>query len=63
MADRIVRYSPVPNATPEAERDALVAVYRFLIERHTDRKTADFGDAEETEGGGDVDREPDVPMG
>ena len=63
MGDRIIHYSPLPNATPEAELDALVAVYRFLIERHTNRKAADFGGSEDFEGGGDNDREPDASTG
>lgn len=62
MGDRIIHYSPLPNATPEAELDALVAVYRFLIERHTNRKAADLGGSEDTEGG-DNDREPDASTG
>jgi hypothetical protein len=32
-APRLV-YSPRPDATPEAERSALAAVYRFILDSH-----------------------------
>lgn len=63
MGDQTIRYSPLPDATPEAELDALVAVYRFLIERHTNRKAADLGGSDDIEGGGDNDREPEASVG
>jgi len=63
VGDQIIHYRPLPNATPEAELDALVAVYRFLIERHTNRKAADLGGSDDIEGGGDNDREPGASIG
>ncbi len=62
MGDQII-YSPLPGTTPEAELDALVAVYTFLIDRHTSRKAAGLGGAEKTEGGGDNHREPEASVG
>jgi hypothetical protein len=37
--DRI-NYAPLPDATPESELDALVAVYAFVLEAHAKKKAA-----------------------
>jgi len=34
-------YTPLPDTTAERERDALAAIYAFVIERHTSRQAAD----------------------
>ena len=33
-----VIYAPRADATPESERAALAAVYRFILERHLEKK-------------------------
>jgi hypothetical protein len=35
-----INYTPLPDATPESELDALVAVYAFAIEAHAKKKAA-----------------------
>jgi hypothetical protein len=35
-----IAYTPLPNATPEAELDALVAIYAFVLEAHAKKKAA-----------------------
>jgi hypothetical protein len=35
-----IAYTPLPNATPESELDALVAVYAFVLEAHAKKKAA-----------------------
>ncbi len=37
--DRI-NYTPLPDATPESELDALVAIYGFVLEAHARKKAA-----------------------
>jgi hypothetical protein len=36
-----ISYTPLPDATPESELDALVAVYEFILQCHESRKVAD----------------------
>jgi hypothetical protein len=35
-----MNYTPLPDATPESELDALVAVYAFVLEAHAKKKAA-----------------------
>jgi hypothetical protein len=42
VGDPVVRYVPRNDATPEGELDALIFVYRFLLQRHAE-KAADEG--------------------
>jgi hypothetical protein len=55
--DHRIRYAPRPDATPEAELDALAAVYRFILDCRAMRLAAesgscnDAGTVENTEGG------------
>jgi hypothetical protein len=41
MASSRLTYTPLPDATPEGELDALVAAYKFILECHESRKAAD----------------------
>jgi hypothetical protein len=41
MARSRLAYRPLPDATPEREIDALVAIYKFILECHESRKAAD----------------------
>ena len=41
--DLHISYRPLPDATPEAELEALAAVYSFLVERHANRTAAESG--------------------
>ena len=36
-----INYTPLPDATPESELDALVAAYKFILECHESKKAAD----------------------
>ncbi len=38
MSDVRVTYAQRQDTTPEAERNALAAVYRFVLQAHRDRK-------------------------
>ena len=57
---RIV-YSPRSDATPEAEISALIAAYRFVLERHAARTAAARGFRVGLKGGVDepLTKEPD----
>jgi len=35
-----IRYTPLPDATPESELDALAAVYSLVLEAHAKKKAA-----------------------
>ncbi len=48
MGSPHITYTPHPDATPEAEKDALAAVYRLLL----DKTRASGADARGTEKGG-----------
>jgi hypothetical protein len=39
QTNRSITYTPRPDATPEGERSALAAAYRFILDRH-DKKNA-----------------------
>jgi len=55
-------YVPLPEATPESELDALVAVYAFVLECHKSRKAADAtGDRNEVKEDKDVDPTGSLP--
>jgi hypothetical protein len=42
-------YTPRPDATPECEKSALAAVYKFLIfESSASRRTAQLGGSDDT---------------
>jgi hypothetical protein len=57
-----VTYIPLPDATPETELDALVAVYAFVLECHESRKAADAtGDRNEVKEDNDVDPRQSIP--
>ena len=60
-SDVRIRYSPLPDATPESELEALVACYSFLIERSENHKAADHAGGKER--GGDNDRGSGPPSG
>ena len=40
MSNNRLTYQPRPDATPESELDALVAVYAFVLEAHATKKAA-----------------------
>ncbi len=62
MSDPRITYSPRPDSTPEAELDALVAVYKFIIECHESRKVADLtGDPNEVKEVEAIDPEQRLP--
>ena len=42
-----VTYVPLPDATPERELNALAAVYRFILNRHVEKKAAGISGGEE----------------
>jgi hypothetical protein len=42
MGSSRLTYSPLPDATPEDELDALVAAYKFILECHESKKAADL---------------------
>jgi hypothetical protein len=67
QAKATITYTPRPNATPEAELDALAAAYRFILERRAKRLATesgscnDAGIVENTEGVSHVEQRPDRP--
>lgn len=60
-SDVRIRYSPLPDATPESELEALVACYSFLIQRSENHKAADLNGGKER--GGDNDYGSGAPSG
>ena len=40
VSDPGLRYTPRPEATPEAEAEVLAAVFSFVLERHEEKKAA-----------------------
>ena len=57
-----INYTPLPEATPESELDALAAVYAFVLERHERRKVADAtGNRNEVKEDKDVDPTGSLP--
>ena len=60
MSSSRITYAPRPDATPEAELEALASVYRFILDRKAKKKGARPGapDArKESNGSG----EPSIP--
>ncbi len=47
-----ITYTPRPDVTPEGELTALAAVYRFVVERHEEKKAAGADGGEEGAGHG-----------
>jgi hypothetical protein len=43
-SDSRIAYNPLPDITPESEVRTLAAVYAFILERHTARKTGESSD-------------------
>lgn len=59
---RLIDYTPLLDATPESELDALAAVYAFVLECHERRKVADAtGDPNEVKENDDVDPAGSLP--
>jgi hypothetical protein len=57
-----IRYTPLPDATPESELDALAAVYAFVLDCHASRGVAGcVGDRNEVKEDKDVDPKGRVP--
>jgi len=55
-------YTPLPDATPESELDALAAVYAFILQCHERRRVADAtGDRNEVKEVEDVDPTGSLP--
>jgi hypothetical protein len=65
MADPIIiRYAPRPDATRQAETEALANVFAFLIERAESRKAAESGGGrQENREGGEAGRESGTATG
>jgi hypothetical protein len=60
--DRI-NYTPLSDATSESELDALVAVYKFILQCHESRKVADpTGDPNEAKEDKDFDLRKSLPQ-
>jgi hypothetical protein len=58
-----VAYTPLPDATPENELDALVAVYAFVLDSHKSRKAAvPTGDPNEAKEDKDIDLKESLPQ-
>ena len=49
MNDPRIAYTPLPDATPEGELEALAAVYAFVLDCH-DRKKATDGSGGQDDG-------------
>jgi hypothetical protein len=62
MASSRLTYTPLPDATPEGELDALVAAYKFIVKCHESRKAADLtGDPNEAKEDKELDPERSLP--
>ena len=62
MDNTHLTYTPLPEATPESELDALAAVFAFVLECHERRKVADStGDRNEVKEDEDVDPTGSLP--
>ena len=63
MSNTHLTYTPRPDATPESELDALVAVYKFILQCHESRKAADLtGDPNEVKEVEAIDPEQRLPQ-
>jgi hypothetical protein len=47
MDEYRLTYIPLPDATPEDELDALVAVYKFILDHESRKVAASSGDRDE----------------
>jgi hypothetical protein len=56
MANVRITYAPNPGTTAEAELDALAAVYRFILGRHTEKKATRSGGPDDAMKGSKHDR-------
>jgi hypothetical protein len=62
-----ITYAPRPDATPEAELDALAAVYRFILDCRAKRLATESGSCDDagivkkTVGVSHVEQQPDRP--
>jgi hypothetical protein len=62
MTNARLTYIPLPDATPETELDALVAVYAFVLDCHESKQAADpTGDPNEVKED-DVDPTESLPQ-
>jgi hypothetical protein len=62
MTSNSLTYTPLSDATPESELDALAAVYTFILECHERKKAADpTGDRNEVKEDIDVDPTGSLP--
>ena len=58
-----LNYTPLPDATPESESEALAWVYKFILERHESKKAADpTGDRYEAKEDKDFDLKRSLPQ-
>jgi hypothetical protein len=63
MASSCLTYTPLPDATPQGELDALVAAYKFILECQESRKAADpTGDPNEAKEDKDSDLRKSLPQ-
>jgi len=63
QASNNLSYTPCPDATPESELAALVAVYEFILQCHESRKVADpTGDPNEAKEDNDFDLRKSLPQ-
>jgi hypothetical protein len=58
-----INYTPLSDATPESELDALVAIYKFILQCHESRKVADpTGDRNEVKEVRAIDPDQKLPQ-
>jgi hypothetical protein len=58
-----INYTPLSDATPDCELDALVAAYKFILQCHESRKVADpTGDRHEAKEVEAIDPEKRLPQ-
>ena len=63
MSSARITYTPRPDATPEGELDALVGIYKFVLECHASKKAADpTGDPNEAKEDKDFDLRKSLPQ-
>jgi hypothetical protein len=54
VSEPVIRYAPRGDATPEDELDALISVYRYVLERHAEKLASVAGSRPAREGGADA---------
>jgi hypothetical protein len=63
MSNTRLTYQQCADATPDGELDALVWVYKFILERHKSKKAADpTGDPNEAKEDKNLDPERTLPQ-